>query len=68
VQRHIDGRSVRDISVALCEELVLGAVYTATLSTCLGGRERERQIKGMIEERTLHPHPQQDVYSNEKVQ
>jgi len=41
VQRHIDGWSVREISVEPCEELVLGAVYTAILSTCLGRRERD---------------------------
>jgi len=41
VQRHIGVRSMREISVELCEELVLGAVYTAILSTCLGRRERD---------------------------
>lgn len=44
MQRHIGGRSVREISVELCEELVLHAVYTAISSTCRGRRERVKRI------------------------
>jgi hypothetical protein len=47
VQRHIGGRSMREISVEACEETMLGAVYTAILSTCLGRREGEKKEKRM---------------------
>lgn len=48
MQRHIGGRSMIEISAEPCEESVLGAVYTAILSTCLGRREgREKREKNV---------------------
>jgi hypothetical protein len=43
VQRHIGVRRMRGIAMVLCAGLVMGAVYTAIVSTCLGRRERRRK-------------------------